>query len=291
MKTVVTGGSGFVGSHLVASLVDKQYQVLNIDRVSNGTTNTVFLDLADTEVEFLAELLQGVDTVYHLAARARVPASWSQPHLYVKDNVTATLNILEACKKARVRKFVMTGSSTVYGNRSGSAKETHCPDPINPYAVTKLSAEQMTLLYSKYFDVNIARLFNVFGTNYPVTEDATSIGRFTWCKQHQKQIELYGENKRRDFVFVQDVVKALQQIARQAEPKEIFNVGSGISTPIRTIASFFTDDIVEQEGRIGDADETLANIDKIKSCLGWQSTIRVTDWLKENINQHWIENK
>jgi UDP-glucose 4-epimerase len=283
MKVAVTGGSGFVGQHVINLLTDKQYEVLNIDRISKSIPNTVLLDIAESDVNFLAEILKDVDTVYHLAARARVPASWTTPHLYVKDNITATLNILEACKIAKVKKFVMTGSSTVYGDRRGSFKETHSPDPINPYAVTKLAAENLVLLYADHFKVNIARLFNVFGDNFPVTEDATSIGRFTWCKQNGYPIELYGENKRRDFVFVQDVVRALHMISRQAESKEIFNVGSGISTPIRSIAEFFSDNVVEKSHRLGDADETLANIDKIKSQLGWTPTIRVTDWLKENV--------
>lgn len=283
MKVAVTGGSGFVGQHLINFLNEKQYEVLNIDRVSKSIPNTVLLDIAETDVKFLAEILKDVDTVYHLAARARVPASWTTPQLYINDNITATLNLLEACKLAGVKKFIMTGSSTVYGNRQGSFKETHSPDPINPYAVTKLAAENLVLLYADHFKVNIARLFNVFGSNYPITEDATSIGRFTWCLQNNQPIELYGENKRRDFVFVQDVVRALHTIARQAETKEIYNVGSGISTPIRSVAEFFTDSVVDKSERLGDADETLSNIDKIKSHLGWTPTIRVTDWLKENV--------
>lgn len=283
MKVAVTGGSGFVGSHLIDFLKERQYEVVNIDRVSKSIPNTVLLDIAKTDVNFLAEVLKGVDTVYHLAARARVPASWITPQLYVDDNVTATLNILEASKLAGVKRFIMTGSSTVYGSRQGSFKEIHTPEPINPYAVTKLAAENFAVLYADHFKVNIARLFNVFGSNYPITEDATSIGRFTWCNQNNHPIELYGENKRRDFVFVQDVVRALHTITRQAETKEIYNVGSGISTPIRSVAEFFTDSITEKSERLGDADETLANIDKIKSHFGWSPTIKVTDWLKENV--------
>ena len=283
MKVIVTGGSGFVGGHLINSLIEKQASVINIDKRSNNIPNTVLLDLAEVSPLSLSEIFKNADIVFHLAAKARVPASWTDPHSYVADNITATLNVLEACKLAKVGSYVMTGSSTVYGNRQGSSKETHSPNPINPYAVTKLAAENLSLLYANHFKVNIARLFNVFGSNFPVSETATSIGRFTWCKQNNLPIELYGLDKRRDFVFVQDVIKALFQISKQAETKEIYNVGSGISTPIRTIAEFFSDHPIEKHNRLGDADETLANIDKIKSHLGWSPTIKVVDWLKENM--------
>lgn len=294
-KCIVTGGSGFIGTHLINLLLKEGYQIVNIDR--NGRFSEkydlVFADISNTDNNLkILEAMKDASCVFHLAALARVQPSIEKPLEFDKTNTYGTLNMLELSKQAGIKKFIFSSSSSLYGDHEVfPTPETQPPNPLSPYALQKSIGEQYCKLYSKIHDLDtvILRYFNVYGEGAP-TEGAycSVIGKFFQQMLAWENLTIYGDGKqRRDFIHVQDVVRA-NLLAFNSEKEwsgEAFNIGSGENCSVQEIADVFglPQDYLPPtiEPKI-----SLADVTKAKQKLGWEPTTDVIEWLKEHIKKH-----
>jgi UDP-glucose 4-epimerase len=274
----------------------EKHNVTIIDNLSTGKKENLNpkctflqLDLVDAPADTLDSILFGADYVFHVAAKARVQPSIADPIGFNEHNVSAMLKLLESSKKAKVKRFIFSSSSSVYGNNNTLPfEETMAPMPISPYALQKLMGEQYCQLYSKIFglDTVCLRYFSVYGDRQP-TQGAycTILGIFK--RQHMAgeplTITSDGEQKR-DFTHVSDVVNANIR-AMESNPNipfngQVFNIGYGKSISINEIASYFGGE-KKYIGNVLEPRETLADNIKAKTILGWSPKIAIS---KEYVN-------
>jgi UDP-glucose 4-epimerase len=297
-KCIVTGGSGFIGTHLINLLLKEGYQIVNIDR--NGRFSEkydlVCADISNTDYNLkIREAMEGASCVFHLAALAQVQPSIEKPLEFDKINTHGTLNMLELSREAGIKKFIFSSSSSLYGDHEVfPTPETQPPNPLSPYALQKSIGEQYCKLYSKIHDLDTINLryFNVYGEGAP-TEGAycSVIEKFFQQMLSGKNLTIYGDGKqRRDFVYVQDIARAnfLASKSKEEWNGEAFNIGRGESHSVQEIADVFG---LPQnylpptiEPKI-----SLADVTKAKHKLGWEPTTDVIKWLKERIKNHRID--
>lgn len=303
MKHIVTGGAGFIGSHLVKKLVEQGDEVVVIDNHSSSggellndnalkqSVKTISGDISYIKCQTglhdkLTSAFEGADTVFHLAARARVQPSIENPILYNATNVEGTLNMLEYARKANARRFVFTSSSSLYGDtETFPTPETLQPNPLSPYGLQKLIGEQYCQLYSRIHDMDTVclRYFNVYGEGAP-TKGAYCLvmGIFIQQALEGKNLTIYGDGQqRRDFTYVGDVVNA-NILASKCSKKlsgEAFNIGNGDNRSVQEIADVFKLPCDYLPARL-EPKQTLADNSKAKEVLGWTPTGNVTEWLK-----------
>jgi nucleoside-diphosphate-sugar epimerase len=241
MRILVTGGAGFIGSHLVTWLVRQGYRVRVLDNLSTGRKelldpirSDVELFVADLrDAEAVSAVAQGTDIIFHLAAMVSVVQSVESPLDAYAVNATGTLHLLEAARLAGVRRVVQASTCAVYADNDHlPLRETELPRPLSPYAATKLAAEQAGQLYTRLYDVETValRFFNVYGPYQdPASPYAAAIPRFITTLRKGNQPTIYGDGlQSRDFVFVGDVVRALWTAATvPGVAGDIFNVGRG----------------------------------------------------------------
>ncbi|MFI7598272.1 NAD-dependent epimerase/dehydratase family protein [Actinoplanes sp. NPDC049681] len=243
-RVVVTGAAGFIGSHLVQSLLDHDFEVVGVDRRSPATDTVARVNLHDVRAHprfswvegdlcrtDLDTLVSGAECVFHLAAVPGVRSSWTGFERYVAANVVATQRLLSACTKADVPKLVYASSSSVYGQVNAASGENDPTQPMSPYGVTKLAGEQLCLAYAKRPDsglsVTALRYFTVYG---PRQRPDMAIGRILTAALTGQQYTIFGDGtQRREFTYVDDVVKATLAAARVDVPAAVVNVGGGSS--------------------------------------------------------------
>lgn len=236
----MTGGAGFVGSHVVARMLEEGHSVAVLDNFSSGRRENLAImpeaEVTEADVrdfETVERKLAGVDTVFHLAAMVSVPASLEDPRTTWEVNLKGTYNVLEAARRAKVRRMVFTSSSAVYGeNPKPPFKENSPLLPESPYALTKLMGEELCSLYGRLYKLEtvILRLFNVYGPRQnPSSQYASAIPNFTRCLLAGQTPTVYGDgDQTRDFVYVEDVVRSAELTARSKKAVGgVFNVGSG----------------------------------------------------------------
>ena len=293
MKAIVTGGNGFIGSHLVDFLIDKGWAVTVIDDNSaECNTKFYFNEKAENhcinicDYDLIEPLFEGVDFVFHLAAESRIQPAILNPTYAAKVNVEGTCAVLQASRKHSVKRVVYSGTSSAYGLKNPlPLKETMPNDCLNPYSVTKCAGEELCKMYANLFnlDTTILRYFNVYGNRSPLKgQYAPVLGLF--FKQHfsGREITVVGDGlQKRDFTHVQDVVQANYLAAIHQEPLqgELFNVGSGDNISILEIAKLISENYKHIDERPGEARETLADITKITRTLGWSSTVDIRKWI------------
>jgi UDP-glucose 4-epimerase len=295
-KLLVTGGAGFIGSHLCEGLLRRRHQVVVLDNLSYGRREYLpagveFLEGDIRDLATCQRAVQGVEGIFHCAAMSRSGPSQDQIDVCTQSNITGTQNMLLAARDAGVRRFIYSGSSTFYGNRPVPHRESDPPDLLNIYGLTKKTGEDYCLLFGKNFglDCVVLRYFNVYGPRQPETGAyALVLGIFLNRLAEGKVLEIHGDGKqRRDFVHVRDVVAAnilsLEQAQDDGVRGEIFNVGSGESLSVKELADMISPSQLHTEARKGDAAATLADISKIKARLGWSPAISFADGLKELI--------
>ena len=290
MKTIVTGGCGFIGTHLVRKLLQLGHQIIIIDKthlqcLSNKSIKYYNYDICDNIPDHIFE---DVDCVFHLAAEARIQDSIDNPQNTAKVNISGTVNILEACRIHKIPRFINSSSSSVYGLTDiFPTNEETKTDCLNPYAASKLAAEEMVNCYARSYGIKCfnLRYFNVFGENSPVDGPySLVIGLFLNQRKYNKSLTIVGDGgSLRDFVYVGDVVDAnISAMTRQTHSQsETLNIGSGRNISILEISKIISQNITFVPPRDGEAKTTLADISRAKHMLDWQPKVYVTDWLSK----------
>ena len=298
MKYVITGGAGFIGSHITKKLVEDGEDVTVIDNLNTGKEENLqsvkgkitFLKGDILDEELLNDITKNVDGVFHQAALASVQDSFSKPEEYHDVNVNGTENILKLAKKNNF-KVVYASSSSVYGNPERiPIKESDSKNPINPYAETKLKKEELA---TKYAEIGVKviglRYFNVFGKGQS-KEYAGVLKLFLEKIRDKAPPKINGDGTQfRDFVYVEDVANANIMSMDSDVNHEFFNVGTNTSITILDLAKT----IIKSAGLNieptfgpalkGDVQKTIANIDLIKEKIGWEPKIMLEKWIEDII--------
>ena len=289
-KILVTGGAGFIGSHLCEGLLARGYAVRVLDSLIYGQREWVpapceFIQGDIRDMDICAKAAAGMDGVLHCAAMSRSGPSQEQIEVCTGANITGTQNMLLAARDAGVKRFIYSGSSTYYGNRPPPHREDDPADILNIYGLTKRVGEQYTLLFDQDFDLPsvVLRYFNVYGPRQPQTGAyALVLGIFLRRAADGKVLEIHGDgSQRRDFVHVRDVVAANIAALESKVRGTVFNVGSGTSLSVKELADMISPNQVHTEGRKGDSLATLADISRIKAALGWAPKVSFVEGLEE----------
>jgi UDP-glucose 4-epimerase len=283
-SALVTGGAGFIGSHLVERLLADGCRVTVVDNLSTGRLKNlahVSLDsrLSVEEVDIsdlrrIAPFFRGVEWVFHVGALADIVPSIQQPLRYHRSNVEGTLAVLEAARQAGVKRFLYTASGSCYGIPDQlPTRETAPIRPQYPYALTKYVGEQYALHWAHVYKLPVVslRLFNVYGPRSRTSGSYGAVfGVFLAQKLHGQPLTIVGDGTQtRDFTFVTDVVDAFVTAARSDVAGEVFNVGSANTYSINRLAELLGGDVVHIPKRPGEPDCTFADIGKIRRTFGW----------------------
>jgi UDP-glucose 4-epimerase len=279
MKVLVTGGAGFIGSHLVEHFQGKA-EVRVLDNLRSGYRRNLdgfdveFIEGSILDADAVKRAVEGVDYVFHLAALISVPESMAKPRECVDLNVTGLLNVLEAAADAGARKLVLASSAAIYGNNPTVPKvETMLPEPKSPYAITKLDGEYYNAMFTTEGRLETAsmRFFNVFGPRQdPNSSYAAAVPIFIRKALAGEPLTIYGDGgQTRDFIYVKDIVAALVFAATTPGMTGTFNVGYGASTTINDIAQTIiaeagSDSEIRYEAeRAGDVRHSLASVERL----------------------------
>ncbi len=294
---VVTGGAGFIGSHLVDALVARGLRVRVVDNFTTGRRESLnpaaeLLTADIRDATTLPPAFAGADCVFHTAALPRVMVSIEHPVETHMTNVVGTLNVLVAARDSGVRRVVYSGSSSVYGDQPIlPLTESMAPNPLNPYALQKLTGEQYTRIFHKLFGLETVtlRYFNVYGPRM-ATEGAyvTVLSVFLRQKRAGEPLTIYGDGAQtRDFTHVDDVVRAncLAMEAPAADGRAI-NIGRGRNLSVNRIAELIGGPTVHLAPRPGDARHTLADISQAREILGWEPEVATEDAVRELVRLH-----
>jgi len=294
-KIIVTGGAGFIGSHLVDELVkNSNHKILVLDNLSTGNINYVnksadLIMIGLNDMEDLEAIFHDFkpDYVFHLAALPRIQPSIKDPIESHKVNVEGFLNILELSRKYKVKKFIYSASSSAYGDQEKMPlREDMKPEPKNPYALQKYVGEQYCQLYSKLYGLPTVclRYFNVYGKRQSCEGAyATVIGVFLKQKAEGKKFTVVGNGiQKRDFTHVSDIVKAniLAMNPRSAIKGEVINIGCGDNISINELADLIGGKKEYIPKRPGESKETLANNKLAKELLGWTPVVNIEEGIK-----------
>ena len=306
MKTLITGGAGFIGSNLVNRLLKDGHEVRVIDNESsdaherpywNSKARNSKRDIFD--YDYLKCVMEGVDVVFHLAAEARIQPTIDNPRLAVQTNVLGTCNVLQAARENGVKRVVYSSTSSAYGLINPIPNtEDMTKDCLNPYSVSKTAGEELCKLYTDLFGLETItfRYFNVYGKNQPQRgQYAPVIGIFQRQHNAGEALTIVGDGlQRRDYVNVSDVVEA-NILAATTNNKdaigEIFNIGTGTNHSVMDLVKLIGGEDADYKHlpqREGEARETLSDCSKAYRYLGWTPIVKLEDWIlnneKENTN-------
>ncbi len=293
-KAIITGGAGFIGSHLVELLLNKGFFVVAIDDMSNGQLDNVEIFKNNPNYDFkrinLSQpfddlLFENTDYVFHLAALADIVPSIEEPLKYHQANVTATIRVLEACRKHKVKKFVYSASSSCYGipevYPTPESAKINCE---YPYAFTKYVAEEYVLFWGKLYDMPVIslRYFNAFGTRARTNGTYGAVFKvFLSQKLHEKPLTIVGDGEQtRDFTYVSDIARANLMAAESDLNGEIINIGTGKTYSVNYLANLIGGPTVTIPKRPGEPDSTHAEISRAKELLGWEPQVSFEEGVK-----------
>lgn len=305
MKCIVTGGCGFIGSHLVDRLINDGHEVIVIDNesaISNEkfyfNSNAKYYEYDIRDYDQIAPLFQGIDWVFHLAAESRIQPIINNPVLAVDVNILGTCNILEASREHNVKRVMYSSTSAAYGlKNTPPLNESVKTDCLNPYSYSKVGGEQLCEMYHKLWGVEtvIFRYFNVYGERQPIKgQYAPVVGLFIEQVKREEPMTIVGDgNQRRDFTYVLDIVNANILAATTSSPVfgTVMNVGTGKNVSVNELSQVIAANM-EKHGynvlppvhipeRIGEARETKADNEKIRTLLGWSPSITIHEWLEK----------
>ena len=300
MKALVTGGAGFIGSHVVSRLLHEGWEEVIVIDNESAESNEEFYWYTDKEArnyqydiadyDNTRPLYDSVDVVFHLAAEARIQPAIKNPLLAVKTNALGTATVLQCAREAGVKRVLYSSTSSAYGLvNEPPLTEDMREDCLNPYSVSKVAGEKLCKMYYELFGLEtvIFRYFNVYGDRQPLKgEYAPVVGLFLEQAKRGEPLTIVGDGEqRRDFTHVSDVVEANYLMATKDLPLEafgrVYNVGTGINYSVNQIADMISDNQVHIPPRKGESRITLAGITRLCH-LGWKPKYTIEDYIKTN---------
>jgi UDP-glucose 4-epimerase len=299
-RAVVTGGAGFIGSHMVDLLVARGYSVVVIDNLATGRAENLAQHRREPRVEFHeidmctvtadSRLFKGADHVFHFGGIGDIVPSIERPLEYMRANVNGTLAVLEASRHAGVRKFVYAASSSCYGMATELPTTEQAPiRPEYPYALSKYLGESAALHWGQVYRLPVIsiRMFNVYGPRVRTTGAYGAVfGVFLAQKLHGKPFTVVGDgSQRRDFVYVTDVARAYLMAAESEESGQVFNLGAGDPQTINRLIELMGGDVVHVPKRPGEPDCTWADVGRIRRALGWKPEVSFPDGVAAMLGQ------
>lgn len=284
---IVTGGAGFIGSHMVDLLIDRGFKVRVIDNLIGGHeaniahhANNPDLSFAESDIREYQPgdaLFDGVDYVIHFAGIGDIVPSIERPMEYMSANVQGTVHMLECARHARVKKFVYAASSSCYGLAQTPTREDHPIEPQYPYALSKYQGEQATFHWNKVYKLpaNSIRIFNAYGTRSRTSGAYGAVfGVFLKQKLAGKPFTVVGDGTQtRDFLYVTDIAAAFLRAAETEKTGEVWNLGAGNPQSVNRLVELLQGPVVHIPKRPGEPDCTYADISKIRRDLNWEPTV------------------
>jgi len=295
-RAIVTGGAGFIGSHVVDRLINDGFKVIVIDNESAECNNEFYYnDKAEyykydiEDYDLIEPLFKGIDYVFHLAAESRIQPTLDRPVKACMTNIIGTCNILEASRRNDIKRVMYSSTSSAYGLKNKiPLKETMGRDCLNPYSVTKAGAEDLCKMYYTLYGLEtvIFRYFNVYGERQPLKgQYAPVVGLFLEMKKAGKPMTVVGDGlQTRDYTYVKDVVEA-NILAMNSNNKkilaEIFNVGTGTNHSVLDLVDMIEGEHIHLPVRLGEAQDTLADNNKLITMLNWQPKETIDNWIQK----------
>ena len=301
MKCLVTGGAGFIGSHIVGKLLQNNHEVVVIDNESAESNDAFnwYDDYAQNHVVDIRDfdtcrpLFDGVEYVFHLAAYSRIQVAMKNPRECLETNYLGTYNMLECARQVGARRFINSSTSSSYGlANEPPLQEDMTPDCLNPYSASKVGAESLCHMYFKLHGLRTItlRYFNVYGPRQPLKGTyAPVIGLFEEQKKARKPCTIVGDGEqRRDFTHVSDVVEA-NMCAMQTNCNGVFNIGTGKNHSVNDIAKLVNNpyNTIQIPSRPGEARITLADNTKAKTLLGWEPKKELHEYFENSSKISW----
>jgi UDP-glucose 4-epimerase len=297
MKTIITGGAGFIGSHLAEFLIHKGHKVTIIDNLSTGRLSNIekfknkvsFIKADISKLGKWTKNFENTEIVFHLAALADIVPSIQNPQKYFKSNVVGTENVISASIKYSIKKLIYAASSSCYGiPKKYPTSEIETIKPQYPYALTKYLGEEIIMHYAKIYGIKATsfRLFNVYGTRSRTSGTyGAMFGVFLAQKLKKKPLTVVGDGKqKRDFTYISDVIEAFYKAIKLKKNYQILNLGTGRPVSINQIVKLLGCKSIYIPKRPGEPDLTSANINKIKKELNWQPKISIKEGINHLLN-------
>lgn len=298
MKAIVTGGAGFIGSHLVDLLLKENIDVTVLDNFSTGRPENLDhvkgqIELIECDLGIAGDWIQhfkNVDWVFHLAALADIVPSIQQPEAYFRANVDGTFNVLQAAKAAEVKRFIYIASSSCYGIPDKYPTPENAEiRPQYPYALAKRMGEELVMHWAQVygFPALSLRFFNVYGPRSRTSGTYGAVfGVFLGQKLAGKPYTVVGDGKQtRDFTYVTDIAQAILASAKSDRICQIYNVGSGATVSVNRLVELLGGKKVHIPKRPGEPDSTFADISKIRRELGWEPQVAIEEGVAEILKQ------
>jgi len=300
MKALVTGGAGFIGSHVVSRLLHEGWEEVIVIDNESSTCNEEFFWYTDKEsrnyqydiadYDNTRPLYDSVDVVFHLAAEARIQPAIENPLLAVKTNALGTATVLQCAREAGVKRVLYSSTSSAYGRNEPPCQDDMREDCLNPYSVSKVAGEKLCKMYYELFGLEtvIFRYFNVYGDRQPLKgEYAPVVGLFLEQAKRGESLTIVGDGEqRRDFTHVSDVVEANYLMATKDLPLEafgqVYNVGTGTNHSVNELADMISNNQVHIPPRKGESRITLADNTRLRN-LGWQPKVTIDTWISEQM--------
>lgn len=297
MKIVVTGGAGFIGSHITELLCDLNFDVLVVDNLSFGYKNfvdkrAVFVEGNVGDKKLMRQVLRGADAVIHLAASSIIKFSYEDPESYFQNNLINGVALLDAMREEKVKKIIFSSTAAVYGIPTNTPINEDDPkNPINAYGASKLAFEEALKAYYHMFGIESVslRYFNAYGPRDEQKPATRAVPMWIKAILSDKPVEVYWQAKQiRDYVFVKDIAQAHVSVL-SAKGYNIYNIGSGKGVVMKDIINNIENivgrklKIIDKGERKGDPNELIADISKIQKEFGWKPKVSLVEGLKQTI--------
>lgn len=293
MKILITGGAGFIGSHLVDKLIEQDHEVVVIDDLSAGKKENLnpkaeFHKFDICNFEKIKPLFKNIDFVFHLAAIPRVPISVKDPITTSNVNILGAINVFKAAIDAKVKRIIFSSSSSVYGDQEKlPLEESMTPQPVSPYGLQKLVGEQFAVSFTALYGIPIVslRYFNVYGPRTDLDSDYSLVlGKFLRLKKEKKPLTIFDDGEQtRAYCYVEDVVRATlsAMTSKKIEGGEVINVGSEKSYSVNYLSKLIGGEVEYLPPRPGDVRHTKADITLAQNVLDWHPKISFEEGIKK----------
>ncbi len=290
---LVSGGAGFIGSHLVDKLIEQGHEVLVIDNLSAGKKENLnpkaeFYKFDICNFEKIKPLFKDIDFVFHLAAIPRVPISVKDPIATSNVNILGTINVFKAAIDAKVKRIIFSSSSSVYGDQEKlPLKESMTSQPVSPYGLQKLVGEQFAVLFTALYGIPVVslRYFNVYGPRTDLDSDYSLVlGKFLRLKKEKKPLTIFDDGEQtRAYCYIEDVVRATlsAMTSRKIKGGEVINIGSEKAYSVNYLSKLIGGEVEYLPPRSGDVRHTKADITLAQNILDWHPKISFEEGIKK----------